>query len=320
MISVSDQQGMSLVELLVAMLISLLVMGILVGILTVVLNDNRYANFRSDAQADAQALIDRMSRDLRSAASTSAGASGLLEKAAPYDIVFETVNANGGSAPSGDPADQIRVRYCLDSNNTLWRQTQTLQTPTDTIPDTGNCPNTTRAGGAGWDTTFAELSDVTNEIGGDTTRPLFQYGPTGAAPSSPYTSTSLIKSVEIHLIVDRNPGHLPGPTDLTSGVYLRNELGPPTAQFSVTKTPETNGTDINLNGSTSTDPNGQTLSYQWYQNVTCPSSGAPSSGAISGATSQQWDLGTYSTSQTIALVVTNTGGLTSCQSTTVSVP
>jgi type II secretory pathway pseudopilin PulG len=320
MMSVSDQQGMSLVELLVAMLISIVVMGVLVAILTVVLNDNRYANFRSDAQADARSMIDRMSRDLRSAAATSAGTAGLLEKAGSYDIVFETVNANGGSAPSGDPADQIRVRYCLDSNETLWKQTQTLQTPTDTIPDTSTCPDTSSATGTSWGTKYAELSDVTNEIGGDTTRPLFTYGPlVGSPPSSP--PISQINSVEIHLIVDRNPAHLPGPTDLTSGVYLRNELAPPTAQFSVTKTSETQGTDIYLNGSTSTDPNGQTLSYQWYQGVTCgPASSPPSSGAISGATSQQYDAGTYTSSQTFALVVTDTGGVTNCESTTVTVP
>jgi type II secretory pathway pseudopilin PulG len=315
MISVRDETGVTLVELLVAMAISTIVMGALVGILTVVLNDNRYANFRSDAQADAQALIDRMSRDLRSAASTSAGTSGLLEKAGSYDVVFETVNGNGGTAPSGDPADQIRVRYCLGSNNTLWRQTQTLQTPTDTIPDTSTCPSTSSATGTTWGTKYAELSDVTNEIGGDTTRPVFTYGPSG------WADISQIKSVQIHLFVDRNPTHLPGPIDVTSGVYLRNELAPPTASFAALKTAEQQGTDIYLNGSTSTDPNGQTLSYQWYQGVTCPSStSAPSSGAISGAISQQYDAGTFTSSQTFALVVTNSGGLSSCYSSQVTVP
>ena len=310
-----DEQGMTLIELLVAMLISTIVMGVLVGILTVVFNDSKNANLRSQAQADAQSLIDRMSRDLRNAASTSAGTSGLLEKAASYDVVFEAVNASGGSAPSGDPADQIRVRSCLDSSDTLWRQTQTLATPTDAIPDTSTCPSTSKATGTSWSTKYAELSDVTNEIGGDTTRPLFTYGPSG------WTDISQIKSVEVHLIVDRNPGHLPGPIDLTSGVYLRNELAPPTASFTSHKTAETQGTDIYLNGSASSDPNGQTLTYQWYSGVTCPASGgAPSSGAISGATSQQFDAGTFTSSQTFALAVTNSGGLSNCTSSQVTVP
>lgn len=306
----ADQRGFTLIELLVAMLITTVVMGVVVAILTVVLNDNRYDQFRDDAQANAQTLIDRISRDLRNAAATSAGSAGLLEKAAPYDLVFETVNATPGTPPAGDPADQIRVRYCLDSNNTLWRQTQTLQTPTDAIPDTSTCPDTSNTTGTVWGTKYAELNDVTNEIGGDTTRPLFTYGPSG------WTITSQIKSVEVHLYVDKNPGHLPGPTDLTSGIYLRNELAPPVASFSVTQTAVSGGADVQLNGSASSDPNGQALSYQWYDSGSCS---APS-GALS-ATGQQVDAGdfTANASETFLLVVTDTGGLTNCSPQTVTI-
>jgi hypothetical protein len=80
-----------------------------------------------------------------------------------------------------------------------------------------------------------------------------------------------------------------------------------------------------LNGSPSSDPNGQVLSYQWYKGVSCPTppSSAPSSGAISGATTQVYDAGQFPASpppQTFALAVTNSGGLTNCTSQSVTIP
>jgi type II secretory pathway pseudopilin PulG len=309
MIGAREQHGFTLVETLVAMSISFIVLGSVVLVFTVFLQDNRYDQFRDDAQAHAQTMIDRLSRELRSAASTSAGSAGLLEKAAPYDLVFETVNAAPGQPPSGNPTNQMRVRYCLDSNNTLWRQTESLQTTADAIPDTSTCPDTSNVTGTVWATKYAELNDVTNEIGGDTTRPLFTYGPSG------WTSTAQIKQVQLGLYVDRNPGHLPGPTVLTSGIYLRNELAQPVAQFTPSKSPVSQGVlDLRLDASPSFDPNGQALSYQWYSGGGCAS-------AIAGATTQQYDAGNFSTgtSQTFSLLVTDTGGLTNCQTQNITI-
>lgn len=161
------------------------------------------------------------------------------------------------------------------------------------------------------------LNDVTNEIGGDT-RSLFTFGPSG------WASTYDINAVQVHLYVDKNPGHQPGPTELTSGIYLRNELAPPTARFTAVPTPNQQGADVMLNGSPSSDPNGQVLSYQWYEGVSCPTppASAPSSGAISGATSQVYDAGQFPapSKPTFALAVTNTGGLTNCTSQVVAIP
>ena len=130
-------------------------------------------------------------------------------------------------------------------------------------------------------TSSVALNNVTNEIGGGTTRPLFAYGPTG------WTSTSQIKQVQVSLYVDRNPGHLPGATQLTSGIYLRNEPAAPVADFTptlITVTPRTR--NVQLNGSAASDPQGQALSYQWYSGAACPTSGL-----ISGATTQQYTAG-----------------------------
>ncbi len=316
---VRDQGGFTLIEMLVAMVISLIVMGAAIAILTVILNDSRYDNFRTSAQADAQTMVDRLSRELRSASAPSAGSPGLLATATSYDIAFQTVNPAPGSAPSGNPSNQIWVRYCLDGSDTLWRQSTTPSSTTSTLPDTSACPSTSSAWvTAGSRPCCVELNDVTNEIGGDTTRPLFTFGPAG------WSGLSQIKSIQVNLYIDKNPGHRPGATNLVSGIYLRNELAPPTASFVVAPTTNQQGADVQLNGSLSSDPNGQVLSYQWYRGVSCPNppSSAPTSGAVSGATTQVYDAGQFAanTQQIFTLAVTNTGGLTSCSSQTVTIP
>lgn len=324
MMRAGDEHGFTLVELLTAMALALIVMGVVVGILTVFLNDTRYDQLRDSAQDDARMLVDRMTRELRSAAAQNTGSYGLLERANPYDIEFETVNP--GTVYGGSNAyNQYRIRYCLDSNQTVWRQTQTWTGSTPPTPPTSTaCPDPSNqwAQKSGGQPCCVELQDVTNEIGGDTTRPLFSYGPPG------YSSLQEIQEVQVNVVTDLNPGHLPGPSpQLTSGIFLRNENSPPTANFTPTKSSAGSGTwDVTLDGTASSDPNGQTLSYQWYANsgsTGCvDTTTGPSSGLLSTATTETSTAGPYSagTTETFSLVVTDTQGLTNCTSQTLSFP
>jgi prepilin-type N-terminal cleavage/methylation domain-containing protein len=311
MTRLGDQRGLTLIELLVAMTITTIVMGVVVFILTIFLNDSRYDTFRDQAQSDARLAVDRLSHDLRSAASTTASTPGLLTVAASYELAFQTVQPTG-TAPAGNAGNQMWVRYCLNgATNTLWRQTTTPSNTTSSVPDTTNCPSTSNqwAQKTNGNSCCVELSDITNEIGGDTTRPLFTYGPSG------WTANSQIKLVQVNVYSDLNPGHLPGPTpELISGIYLRNELAYPVAQFTPTANPGAH--TVTLDGSASTDPNGQALTYQWYNGGTCSS--LPST--VLAAT-EQYTAGPYSFpgNQTFELVVANTGGLSKCTSQTVAI-
>jgi type II secretory pathway pseudopilin PulG len=314
MMPAREEHGFTLVELLVAMGLSLIVIGSVVAILTVFLNDSRYNQLRDQAQNDSRSMVDRLSRDLRSAASPTAGSSGLLENAGSYDLVFQTVSPS--TVYTGNPSNQYRVRYCLDGSLTMWRQTQTwTSVSAPSVPDTSNCPSTSNqwAQKSGGSPCCIELTDVTNEIGGDTTRPLFTYGPTG------WSSIAQIQEVQVNVLTDLNPGHLPGPSpQLTSGIFLRNANAPPVSNFTVSQTATGSSTrDVVLNGSGSTDPNGQTLSYQWYNGGSCTAPTSP----FSPGNTQVYDAGNFSTgaNQTFLLVVTDTAGLTNCSSQTVAI-
>lgn len=317
-----EEAGFTLIELLVAMAISLVIMGCVVAILTVFLNDTRYDGLRDQAQDDSQTMVDQLSRDLRSAASPKPDYTGLIVTAKSTDVVFQSV-IPGGSSTSTNTYDQQWVRYCLDSNETVWRQVSPINSSTGTSsqePDVSACPSTSSAWTQASGSPCCKMAtDITNDIGGDS-RDLFDYLDSNGAKT---TSTSAMHEVEVSVWTDLNPDHLPGPSpQLQTGIYLRNAVSPPSAQISLTQTPNSGNTqaDVLLNGSASSDPQGQTLSYQWYANsgtTGCsPTGGAPSSGLLTNGTTEVYDAGTYTTgtTETFSLVVTNTGNVTSCYS------
>ena len=112
-----------------------------------------------DAQQTARLASDTITSDLRNLASPTASQPHSIDKATSTDLIFQTVAKAGASQPL-NPANIMRVRYCLNRNNTgneiLYRQTQfwgnaTPAVPANALAPNASCPDTNSYGaGLGW--------------------------------------------------------------------------------------------------------------------------------------------------------------------------
>ncbi len=227
------EDGLSLIELLIAMGMSLAIFGGALTMLVVFGHQQLGSTQRNDAQDRARLTIDLIARQLRNI-SSPISTQKLIERAAPYDVVFQTVGAPSGSNVTGAE----RVRYCIpndpspgsSSNEELINQTQTWTTasppispwssnPLVTIP----CPDTSTP------TSTIVIPAVTNRYLGRTDRPAFLYD-NGAAPSD----LTKITSVQMDLFVNPTPTVSAAETELRSGVFLRNQIQAPASSFTFT--------------------------------------------------------------------------------------
>lgn len=295
------QDGFSLIELLVAMsLITIVVMATMMAFISFNKNE-RINRLHNESTDEARLTIERLSSQLRNLASPKDSHPEAVEKAEPFDLVFLTVDAV-------KPDDSVnarnikRVRYCVGELSggkaSLIRQQQVWKDP-DPPPSysTSGCPNAT------WNNSTVVASDVVNTAEA-TPAAVFTYTPVA-------TPVTEIAAIRAELMVDTNPGALPRAVSLGSGVFLRNQNRVPTA--SCTAIAAGTGTQIALNGSASSDPEGFNLKeYSWIVN------GVPRKKGVVGV----WDAqsaGTYN----VALKVTDQGDLTataSCNPGTVTFP
>ena len=239
-----------LVQLLVAMGMSLAVLGATLSIFSGSERIDRQTQARNASQESARLAMDLMSRELRNLASPTPEQPEAVDLAGPYDLVFETVDPVGPNlADNGSNVE--RVRYCLGgtaSSGVLYRQEQRWTTATPpAMPSTSGCPSSVPA----WSTRTQVAWGITNAREG-LDRPLFRYD------AENLTDIALIHT---QVFVDDDPVHGPGETSLSTGVFLRNQNRRPIAEFTAeTAVPGS----IVLNGSTSQDPEGEPLQYQWF--------------------------------------------------------
>jgi len=237
-----EESGISLVELLLAMVLMLIVLGATLTTFTDLERDSARAAARNESQDAVRRNVGQLTRELRNLASPSAYAPQAVERAGPADLVFQTVDPVGPN--TGDNASNLRrMRYCLEdaSPARMWMQwgTWTTSTPPGVPADTA-CP------GAGWDGQEVVAQGVTNAD-----RPAFTYNA---------AVTTEISAVNVDLFVDMDPLRPPGETRLRSGAFLRNQNRVPTAAFAASPAA---GGKVVLNGSPSSDPEGQPLTYVW---------------------------------------------------------
>ena len=261
----SDERGMTLIELAVAALISLIILGATMTVLTAANRQQRLNENQNDAGQTVRTTLDRMARHLRNMASPTdiTSIAGTLPRAIdrnlPYDLVFKDVE-DVKIAGSLNQPNVRRVRYCLNtdtpSNGRLWQE---IQTWTTAIPPA--LPADTACPGAGWTTQRTVATNLTNGVG---TRPAFSYtGDAGTITATDSNARADITRVKAELFLDADTTRRPSELELSTSVFLRNQNREPSAVMTGTILNPTSRL-IQLNGSASQDPESQSLSYSWY--------------------------------------------------------
>jgi prepilin-type N-terminal cleavage/methylation domain-containing protein len=304
------EAGFTLIELLVAMTLALVVLGATLTVLSAYTHQSSINQQNNDAQDRGRLAIDRVVWNLRNIASPLSTPK-LLERATPYDIVFQTIGKQIGSNTSGDE----RVRYCVPSDTSagtagkevLIAETQTWSTatapadpwssdPSVTIP----CPDATLPTGV---TSTTLATGIMNRYRASDVRNAFSYN-NSALDNNLVTVGDLpqVNSVQVDLMVNPTPAQPSRQSELRSDAFLRNQTHAPVAQFSAT--PQGGGSVL-LNGATSYSPDGYNLTYHWScTSASCPNA-ATLAASVDGLVSWQPGPGTY----TIQLTVTDPNGL-----------
>lgn len=310
--SFADQEGFSLIELLVAMTLMIVILGATLTTLTSYESNASNDRKSQDAQDRARAGLRQLARNLRNVASPTEGERDPIDKATGTDIIFQSVDPQG-PAFDANVANVRRVRYCLDTSDAQkpvvryqHQRWNTLLPPA--VPAHASCPD------AGW-TAFSAgvgsrvLAEGVVNARGAAARPIFSFrATTPACAAAPVTTACLpeIVAVRTKLFVDMNGlDRRPVEAPLETGVALRNQNRPPTASASATPvSPD----EFLLNATASVDPEGETLKYEWYL-----AGSRIGEGAI--FRTQRLAVGTH----TIELRATDSGGLSATAEVTVSV-
>lgn len=251
----ADERGFSLIELLLVMGISLLLLGATLTTFNAMEKGASDNNKRNDTAELARNALESQARQLRNLAKRVS--SPVIDTVGPYDLIFQTAE------PS-----RTWVRYCLDTaapasvdRARLWMAELSVPLAAAATPITagqrGACP------GTGWSKTSVVTDFVTNRRSG-LNRPLFTYGCTTGTTctSSPATYDQVI-TITAQTYVDSTPGTSVPELRVTSGVHMRNQNQPPVARFE--SSPGSASRTVVLNAAGSSDYEGRTLSYYWFE-------------------------------------------------------
>jgi type II secretory pathway pseudopilin PulG len=250
-----DEAGFTLTELLVGASLMIVIMSATLSGLTSFQTTTRSNGLRNDAQQNARTVMDTLARDLRNGAASSADSPLGIERADDYELVFQTVaDTKPGGSMNG--ANLRRDRYCLDSSNPadgrLIVQSQTWNTiGAPPAPAGAGCPS------PAWGSSRVVAQNIVNRRDGQS-RALF-------VPNSPTAAQTTRLGLQLYISAAASSGDGPREALLRSAVALRNSNQPPTAAF--TASVRANG-HVMLNASASTDPEGEQLSYVWYDGST----------------------------------------------------
>ncbi len=276
-----DEDGFTLVELLLAMVLSLIVLTATLAVWGTTYRNARTNDERFDTTELARNALDSQTRQLRNIAKRLNN-TPVMDTVEDYDLIFQT----------SDP-ERTWMRYCLDTTvppastarGRLWASSLALPVGATAYGVTsgmrGNCP------GTGWTRTQVVADYITNRAGA-TAQPMFTYRCTDGTTACTSASATYdqIVNVAARLVVDSTPGTQAKELVVASGVHLRNQNQAPVVSFAATPTlPRT----VLLNGSSSSDFEGRTLKMWWFKG-TMPTSIECDAVAVTRDTSGQQTL------------------------------
>jgi hypothetical protein len=243
------EDGFTLAELLVGAMLGIIVLSASLTVLDQFRQMSSRTDERVKLQDEARQASRQLARSLRNVA-PSPEFPTVIGRADPYDIVFRAVDRPRASGLN--TRNLKRVRYCLDAGNPdrgrVLEQTQRWDSqtapPLSTDP---SCPS------GDWGTYRVVADHLTNRAGG-ADRPLWTYD---------QRSTGEITGVKLHLFMNEAPNISEQEVSLETGVYLRNQNRAPTALFTAA---QAGVRHVLLNGSPSSDPEGDPLDYYWFVN------------------------------------------------------
>jgi prepilin-type N-terminal cleavage/methylation domain-containing protein len=248
----ADERGFTLVEVLMVCIVFLVVLGATLTAFTAFTTNHRRGEKQVDQAEAARVGLDVAARQLRNLANPTVNAATTIDRALPYDFIFQT----------SDPA-KTWVRYCVQTTGAgslnaahLWETESASATLSAGMR--GSCP------GTGWATAHVVTSKVANQANG-VDRPIFDYecGPSQPA-SCPAAAADYprITNVGLQLYVDDKVGDSLKEMRVSTAVYLRNQNEPPTASATSSRKATR---QVILNGAGSTDPEGRTLDFYWFK-------------------------------------------------------
>jgi len=309
----TDQRGFTLIEVMLVSILFIVILGATLTAFTAFTTNNRRSEKQIEQAEAARVGLDLAARQLRNLANPTVNASTTIDRAEPYDFIFQT----------SDPA-KTWVRYCTETSAPgslnaarLW-ETESA-TATISAGMRGACP------GTGWATAHVVSSKVSNQRGG-IDRDIFDYecGPTQPA-TCPVSAAeySRITNVGIELFVDDNVADSLKEMRVSTGVYLRHQNEPPTASATSSRKATQ---QVVLNGAASADPEGRTMEFFWFKG-TAPTAAAftdctakPTGSVGDGVTYTHTFTEAIGTTVNFWLVVRDPGCLTSTFPISVVVP
>jgi prepilin-type N-terminal cleavage/methylation domain-containing protein len=242
-----SDSGFTLMELLISASLMTIILGATLSVLEAMHRESADAQVRVDSRDQARTTLDRLIKPMRAAVSTTAG---MVEAAAPYDLVYQSVGPASPAAGAVNAAGLQRVRYCLDTTTgKLYRSTLTF---------TGAAPpiNPAACGQAGVGVgAYTSVDLLGANVSNGAARPLFTYDFRNGS-----TALKDLVGVKASLFVDANGSRAPDEARLSTSISLRNVNQAPTASFTATAT----AGHVLLNGAASVDPEGGSLTYAWY--------------------------------------------------------